>query len=180
MVFTLLSTYCAIVVVDYRLLLRECMYSNIPCLQHFLEVYTLCIRSVNRLSNCHTFTVSLFILLSFKHQPTKPTAISVEQNQWKEKDKIQNFQNTQSNLSIFSVIQTKSPPLTVPPLHHLTTCTLTTSNVRLTSFLPTAVTYLHLSCQLTFHCRNSRYISIAYVVPIDQPVGGNCEFFVKL
>ena len=31
----------------------------------------------NRLPDCHTFTVMQFILLSFKHQTNKPTAISV-------------------------------------------------------------------------------------------------------
>ena len=45
------------------------------------------VQTQNRLSNCHTFTVMQFIMLSFKHQTNKPTAISVEHNQRKEKHK---------------------------------------------------------------------------------------------
>jgi len=41
----------------------------------------------NRLSDCHTFNVRRFIELSLKNHTNKPTAVSVEQNQWKEKCK---------------------------------------------------------------------------------------------
>jgi len=41
----------------------------------------------NPLSDCHAFTVRRFIVLSFKHQTNKPTAMSAEHNQWKENDK---------------------------------------------------------------------------------------------
>jgi len=48
----------------------------------------------NRLSDCHTFTVRRFILLSFKHQTNKPTAISVQHNQWQYKHKTSELQTT--------------------------------------------------------------------------------------
>jgi hypothetical protein len=60
----------------------------------------------NRLSNCHTFTVRPFILLSFKHQTNKPTAISTEHNQWQQKHKTSELQTTVtagSDLSIVTV-----------------------------------------------------------------------------
>jgi len=48
----------------------------------------------NRPSDCHTFTVRRFILFSFKHQTNKPTAITEEHNQWKQKHKISELQST--------------------------------------------------------------------------------------
>ena len=39
----------------------------------------------NHLSDCHTFTVRQYILLPFKHQTNKPTAISAQHNQWQYK-----------------------------------------------------------------------------------------------
>ena len=45
----------------------------------------------NRLSNCHTFTVRRFILLPFKHQTNKPTAISAQHNNDSTNTKLQNY-----------------------------------------------------------------------------------------
>jgi len=45
-------------------------------------------------SNCHNFIVRRFILLPFKHQTNKPTAISAQHNQWKQKHKTAELQTT--------------------------------------------------------------------------------------
>ena len=71
--------------------------------QHLLSYY---IFTFHNLSNCNTFTVRRFILLSFKHQTHKPTAISVEHNQWEMKHKTSKLQATftaRSDLSTVTV-----------------------------------------------------------------------------
>ena len=105
----------------------------------------------NRLSNCHTFIVMLYILFSFKHQTNKPIPLTVERNQWKEKAKISELRKYSKQVDILfhntnKILSPYNAPL-LPPNHqythyiqctphntslHLTTCTLTTSNVHLT------------------------------------------------
>ena len=92
----------------------------------------------------HNFTVRRFIVLPFKHQTKNPTAISAQHNQWQYKHNTAELQTTvTAGSDYFPQHKIKSPPLTLPTLHHLSTCTLTTSNVHLTNTLPTHVPYLH-------------------------------------
>jgi hypothetical protein len=53
----------------------------------------------------HTFTVKRFILLSFKHQTNKQTAIPVEQKQWQQKHIYSELQTTVTAVHISVLLQ---------------------------------------------------------------------------
>ena len=85
----------------------------------------------NRLSDCHTFIVRRFIVLSFKHQTNKPTAISVEQNRRKERGTTLELKKQSLQLGIISIPQNKirytyiAPFTPVHSLHSMYTSTIT-------------------------------------------------------
>jgi len=59
----------------------------------------------NCLSNCHTFTVTQFIVLSFKHQTNKPTAISVNTTNGSRNTKLQNCKQQSLQVQISVLLQ---------------------------------------------------------------------------
>ena len=136
--------------IDYKKVCRIFMKFNMADFHKPLQQPTSC---VNRLSDCHTFIVRRSIVLSFKPCTNKLTVISVEQNQWKERDTTSELKKKSLQFGIISIAQDKirytyiapftpvhslhsmyTSPIKVPPSHHLTPCTLTTPNVHLTNY----------------------------------------------